>query len=78
MEQKNKKINISIKMQCYPLLILEEYEHLYLNAEKLINQLIAKYENWKPNFSDEGHLSMALLDLAYHYLKIKEKSKVVE
>lgn len=45
MEQNNKRINICIKMQRYPLLISNEDEQLFLNSEKMINQLIAKYEN---------------------------------
>lgn len=78
MEQNNKSINICIKMQRYPLLISNEDEQLFYNAEKMINQLIAKYESWQPNLSDQNHLSLALLDLAYQYLKIKDKLKVVE
>ena len=78
MEQNNKRINICIKMQRYPLLISNEDEQLFFNAEKMINQLIAKYENWQPNLSVQNHLSLALLDLAYQYLKIKDKLKVVE
>lgn len=73
-----KQINLLIGKQRYPLTVSEEDEQAYRETERLINNTINKYINWYGGNADlnyENILSMAILELGYGYLQLKNQKE---